>query len=49
MHPKPSYALAGAALFNPMAAMFWLDVVRGRKPSVGLALVGAAGDRKSVV
>ncbi|MGQ9925971.1 MAG: hypothetical protein ACUVS4_03780 [Chloroflexaceae bacterium] len=43
MHPKPSYALAGAALFNPMAAMFWLDVVRGRKPSVGLALVGAAG------
>lgn len=37
------YALAGAALFNPMAAMFWLDVVRGRAPSAGLAAVSAAG------
>lgn len=43
MDAKRSYALAGAALFNPMAAVYWLDVVRGRKPSAGLAVVSAAG------
>ncbi|HMQ31157.1 MAG TPA: hypothetical protein PKD53_10530 [Chloroflexaceae bacterium] len=40
---RTNYALAGAALFNPMAAVYWLDVARGRRPGLGLALVGAAG------
>jgi hypothetical protein len=43
MSPSSNYALAGAALFNPMAAVFWLDVARGRRPSLGLAAVSAAG------
>ncbi|RMD83410.1 MAG: hypothetical protein D6823_00160, partial [Chloroflexi bacterium] len=42
-HPRTNYALAGTALFNPMAAMYWLDVARGQRPGIGLALVGAAG------
>lgn len=37
------YAAAGAALFNPIAAMFWLDVRRGRPPSAGLLAVSVAG------
>ncbi len=42
-NPSANYALAGAALFNPMAAMYWLDVMRGQHPGIGLALVSAAG------
>lgn len=40
---RSNYALAGTALFNPMAAVYWLDVIRGQKPGVGLAAVSAAG------
>lgn len=40
---RHNYALVGAALFNPIAAIYWLDVARGRRPGAGLALVGAAG------
>ncbi|WP_129671507.1 hypothetical protein [Candidatus Chloroploca sp. Khr17] len=43
MDASRNYALAGTALFNPMASVYWLDVLRGRKPGVGLALVSAAG------
>lgn len=43
MGPRRSWALAGAALLNPVAAMFWLDVRRGRPPSPGLAAVSLAG------
>lgn len=42
-NPRSNYALAGAALFNPMAAMYWLDLARGQRPGIGLALVSAAG------
>jgi len=42
-NPRTNYALAGAALFNPMAAMYWLDVARGQRPGIGLAFVGTAG------
>lgn len=37
------YALAGAALLNPIATIFWLDITRGRRPSAGLVAVSAAG------
>lgn len=40
---RNNYALAGAALFNPIAAVYWLDLVRGAKPGLGLALVAGAG------
>lgn len=40
---RSNYALAGAALFNPMAAVYWLDVARGGRPGFGLAAVSAAG------
>lgn len=40
---RHNYALAGAALFNPMAAVYWVDVARGRRLGLGLALVSAAG------
>ncbi|GIV86535.1 MAG: hypothetical protein KatS3mg054_0564 [Chloroflexus sp.] len=42
-NPRTNYALAGAALFNPMAAMYWLDVMRGQRPGVGLLLVSTTG------
>jgi hypothetical protein len=37
------YAVTGVALLAPVAAMYWLDVLRGRRPSAGFAAVGAAG------
>jgi hypothetical protein len=43
VHRLRRYAAAGAALFNPVAAIYWLDVARGTPPSPGLAVVGGAG------
>lgn len=43
MQPFRGYAAAGAALFNPMAAIYWLDVARGRPLSIGTLAVSAAG------
>lgn len=40
---RSNYALAGAALFNPMAAVYWLDVVRGKRAGAGLVAVGTVG------
>jgi hypothetical protein len=37
------YALAGAALFNPIAAICWLDLSRGRRPSAGFVTLSVAG------
>jgi len=43
MDTRRSWAIAGAALLNPVAAMFWLDLRRGRRPAPGLVAVGLAG------
>ncbi len=40
---RSNYALAGVALFNPIASVFWLDLVRGRRPGLGIVAVSAAG------
>jgi hypothetical protein len=42
MERRHRYAVAGVALIAPVAAMFWVDVLRGQPASVGLVAVSAA-------